>query len=320
MINRGRRQFVPTALAPLLTGVLPGPTLAQASQAFALAVLYPETPEPFKAFFARMLDGIDDRLNRRAPRIVLPDGADDGRTIALLRRRELRVVISLGHAALRMANMLDGSIDIVSGAVAGSGDAGLRATVLLSLAPDPALLFLRLKSVLPETRSVTVCYSAQSVWLLANAREAAGALGLDLRAHLVTDIKTAFAHYRSFFAKPDARDSLWLLQDAISADESTLLPLVMQQSWQYATPLFSSDYAHVRRGALFSLFPDNLALGRSLGALALGRLAGAQGQPSGTVALRDVQGAFNTRTASHLGIEINSRLRDCFALLLPERT
>jgi hypothetical protein len=35
--------------------------------------------------------------------------------------------------------------------------------------------------------------------------------------------------------------------------------------------------------------------------------------------MRDVFGALNTRTASHLGIELTPQLRQGYELLLPER-
>jgi putative ABC transport system substrate-binding protein len=68
---------------------------------------------------------------------------------------------------------------------------------------------------------------------------------------------------------------------------------------------------------LFSLYPDNRALGKSLGALAQGILkSGSYGQ-RGVMPLRDVQSAINLRTAKHLGI--NPRRQQGFNMTFPEQ-
>jgi putative ABC transport system substrate-binding protein len=72
--------------------------------------------------------------------------------------------------------------------------------------------------------------------------------------------------------------------------------------------------AHVRRGALFSLYPDNTELGRHLGSTAVASLAPAHG----LYALRQVLTAVNSRTAEHLGVDLRSSAQRIH-LVLPEQ-
>jgi putative ABC transport system substrate-binding protein len=84
-------------------------------------------------------------------------------------------------------------------------------------------------------------------------------------------------------------------------EENAVLPLVLQESWAHSLAVFSSSFGHVKRGTLFSMYPDNTELGRSLAVSALDMLAG--GGDTGMTPLREAQIAINLRTAKHLGVD-----------------
>ncbi|MEJ6001452.1 ABC transporter substrate binding protein [Paucibacter soli] len=302
-------------------GVLPWwPAFGQGLVGDKLAVIYPEIGEPFRAVFAKILEGIDERAQQRVPRIAVAADADALALASELRRRELKLVIALGRAGLRVAVALDPAIEVVAGGVISPNEADARATTLLSLAPDPQLLMQRLKILQPGVKRVTVVYSPRhSAWLMRHAQAAARQLGLELRALEVDELKSALRQYQDFFAQAAPLDALWLPQDPLTVDESAVLPLVLQECWNRNVALFSSNLGHVRRGALFSLYPNNLELGHSLAASALAQLARQAGVPRGAQPLRDVHAALNTRTASHLGLELSPQVQRSFELLLPER-
>lgn len=319
-----RSRALPEVLWRRRSLVLAGAALACPVRAQAqrepLPVLFPEIGEPYRSVFAKILDGIDEVLPTRSERIAVPAGADGVQLGAELQRRRPRVVIALGRAGLRVAQGLEAQVDVVGGGVIGPGEGDQRATALLCLSPDPGLLLTRLRSLQPATRRVTVVYSARhSAWLIRLAQDAARQQGLELRALEVEDLKQALRQYQDFFAQAGAQDALWLPQDPVAVDEGAVLPLVLQESWNRNVPLFSSNLAHVRRGALFALYPHNEALGRSLGALALAHLNRGANAARGSLPLRDVQAALNTRTASHLGVNLSPQLQRGFELLLPER-
>jgi ABC transporter substrate binding protein len=287
-----------------------------AEMAGAVAVVYPDVGEPYRAVFLKIVEGIESRLRSRV--VAIPVGA---RPTAQelgedLRRQDVRVVVALGRQGLTAANGLDQKYPVVAGAVFNVPEGDNRPMAVHSLAPDPGLLFQRLKSFLPEVKRVFVVYDpASSAWQIRLARDAAKAQGLELVVTEVSDLKAAARAYRSIFEMVDPhRDAIWLLQDPMGAEESTVLPFVLEEGWTRSLPVFSSNLAHVRRGALFTLYPDNEELGRRLGTTALSLLAG--GGQTGVAPLREVLLAVNQRSAHHLGININPRQQG-IDLILP---
>jgi putative ABC transport system substrate-binding protein len=189
----------------------------------------------------------------------------------------------------------------------------------ISLTPDPALLFMRLKNLLPAVKRVIVIYDPyRNDWLIKLAREAAKAQGLELVANEARDMASAAHLYEAAFASADSRrDAIWLPQDATTVDENTILPLVLKESWNRGVAVFSSSFLHVKKGALFALYPNNLELGRALASSALGVLAGEPGK-KGMLPLREVHTAVNLRTASHIGLNIGYQQQRSFDSVFPE--
>lgn len=297
------------------------PQALRAAEA-AVPVVYPDIGEPFRSVFGKIVEGIDERLPMRSDKLLVPSLAaptDLAGLTAELQRRRPRVVVALGRAGLRVALALEG-VEVVGGGIISPMEGDQRAASLQSLSPDPQLLLQRLQQLLPAVRRVSVVFSARgSGWLIRPAMEAARALGLELRALEVEELKQALRAYQDFFGQAGPQDALWLPQDPASVDEGAVLPLVLQECWNRGIALFSSNLAHVRRGALFSLYPNNLELGRSLGQTASALLARSATAPRGLRPLREVLAALNTRTASHLGLDLNPQLQRRFELLLPER-
>jgi putative ABC transport system substrate-binding protein len=78
-----------------------------------------------------------------------------------------------------------------------------------------------------------------------------------------------------------------------------------------------SSLGHVRRAVLFSLYPDNAAMGRHLGETAQEFLASGDYGEHGMVLLREVLQAVNLRTAMHLGLDVSAQ--QGFDMVFPEK-
>lgn len=275
-----------------------------------LAVVYPDIGEPFRTVFTSILEGIREQARQPVP--GYPLGADAG-TAALvdeLKRRDTRVVIALGRSGLKLAAAMDRGVGVVVGCVLAVPEALAQAYPVHSLAPDPALIFAELRRQMPAARRVFVVHDPQqNAWLIRLAQEAAKAQGLELSAYEADDLKRATRAYQEIVAAAEPRrDALWLPQDSTTVEESTLLPLILEEAWRRGFATISSNALHVKRGALFALYPDNPALGRSLALSALEALAGRR-VLRGLQPLRDVLVAANLRTAAHLGIDLDPRAR-----------
>ena len=140
----------------------------------------------------------------------------------------------------------------------------------------------------------------------------------ELVAYEAQDLRSAVRFYREIFSAADGHsDVLWLPQDSTTVEESSILPLVLQESWSQDIAVFSSNSTHVRRGILFSLYPDNVALGKNLAGLAQDILSSGDYGKNGMMPLRDVQSAVNVRTAQHMGI--SPARQQGFDLTVPEQ-
>jgi putative ABC transport system substrate-binding protein len=286
-----------------------------------IAVVYPDISEPYRSVFTSIIKGIEDKAKTRVASYAIGPGQSADDLAAELQRQNIRVVIALGRNGLKAAANLDRNISVVVGGVLSVPEAETRGMSVFSLAPDPSLLFEHLRTLMPGTRRVFVVYDPrQNAWLIRLAREAARAQGLELVAQEATDLKTAMRLYQENLAVADPKkDAFWLPQDSVTVDESLVLPFLLQEAWNRSLVLFSSSLSHVKRGALFSLYPDNVGLGRNLADSALSRLAAGASSPARAVApLREVLVAVNVRTAGHLGLIIRQRQQQAFDMVFPE--
>ncbi|RZL03133.1 MAG: hypothetical protein EOP36_06310 [Rubrivivax sp.] len=284
----------------------------------AIAVIYPDIGEPYRSVFSTIIGGIEDQAKGRVASFPVGANANVQDLSSELKRRDIRAVIALGRNGLKVASNLDRNLGVVAGGVLSVPEADAQNLSVHSLAPDPALLFARLKALMPAARRVIVVYDPkQNAWLIKLARDAARAQGLELQAYEAEDLKTATRQYQETLTSADPRrDVLWLPQDSTTVDDTAVLPLVLQEAWNRNLLVFSSSAAHVKRGALFSLYPNNVELGKALAGWAMGYVSSGTAV-RGVRPLKEVLMAVNTRTANHLGINLNA-WQQRFDMVFPE--
>jgi putative tryptophan/tyrosine transport system substrate-binding protein len=298
--------------------MLAGGRVAVAELGRPFAVVYPLLGEPFRQVFANILAGIEDRLGGPAASFAMAGTANVAQVADDIRRREPQVLIGLGRGGMRVASAMAGEMAVLVGCVVSVQESEARSFPVHTLAPDPALMLARLKRLRPGTRRVHLVYDPRmNAWLVRLARDAARAEGLELAAQEAAGQAEALRAYSQLLAAADpTRDALWLPQDPTTVDDNAVLALVLREGWNRNLAVFSSHVAHVKRGALFSLYPDNRELGRSL-ATSAQRLAAAPGATlSGVMPLRQALAAINVRTAAHLDIDV-AAVQPSFDLVYP---
>lgn len=277
----------------------------------SIAVIYPDLGEPYRGMFMQIIQGVEERAKVQVTQYAAGPNMGAGELNSALRRQNTRVVIALGRQGLKVASGLDSNIGVVVGCVLTAPEDEIRGLPVNSLTPDPALLFARLKGLMPGVRRVFTVYDPrQNGWLMRLATEAARVQGLELVAYEAQNLRGAMHAYQGIFAAADnRRDALWLPQDSIAAEESSVFPQVLQESWNRNLAVFSSSFGHARRGVLFALYPDNVELGRHLAGSALDFLKSGSHSAQGIIPLREVLMAINLRTARHLGLNPDSQQR-----------
>lgn len=307
-------------IAMVLIASLAVTSPAWGAETDAIAVISPDIGEPYRGIFAQIIEGIEEKLNTSVPNFQVRSDSDIGVLKSRLQQQNTRVVIALGRQGMKAAVALRNGIRVVVGGVLTVPENEARAQPVISLSPDPALLFARIGALMPATRRVFVVYDPDiNSWLIKLAKEAAAAQGLELVAYEAQDLRSAMQFYQEIFSVANNhRDVLWLPQDPTTVEESSVLPLVLQESWDKGLGVFSSNFGHVRHGVLFSLYPDNVALGRSLAVLAQDILTAGEYGKQGILPLRDVQVAINLRTAKHLGVTLSRQQQKNFDTVFPE--
>jgi putative ABC transport system substrate-binding protein len=285
----------------------------------SIAVIYPDIGEPYRTVFAQIVGGIEDKAKTRVANYAVGPNVDIEELKNTLRRDEIKVVIALGRQGMKIASTLDKNIGVVVGGVITAPEAEVSGLPVNSLSPDPELLFSHLKELMPGVRRVFAVYDPrQNGWMIRLAKEAALAQGLELVAYEAQDLRSAMKNYQDIFATADSRhDALWLLQDSTTVEDGSVFPMVLQESWGRNLAVFSSSIVHVRRGVLFSLYPDNDEMGRHLAETALEFLASGDYGEHGMILLREVLMAINLRTADHLGLKPN--LKRNYGMVFPEQ-
>lgn len=251
--------------------------------------------------------GVGDALGEEPQLLALGDSEDINAVQAWAQDANVRTIIALGSRGPMISDALSESVPVLVGAVHMSPELQRKKYSGISLSPDPALLLERLRMFAPKVSRVTVVYHRErDQWMIDQAAESARKLGIELNAVPVDRLQEAVSAYGKVLSEQRSdTDALWLSQDSAVLDEQAILPMILREAWNKKLIVFSSNPAHVRRGVLFALYPDNYDMGISLGTMASGSNPGGtpSGGPQGIRMLRDVAIALNIRTASHLGLK-----------------
>ncbi|MBA4374351.1 MAG: hypothetical protein C0402_15980 [Thermodesulfovibrio sp.] len=288
----------------------------------SVAVLYPDVREPYRSVFLEIVRGMEEELGQPVVHYRLTDEPNStDNLIARMKNDRIQVVVTLGRAGYAAAKSISRVLPVVIGAVLLTPGQDTQGLSGISLTPDPEILFARLKDLAPNARDVTVIYDPNhKTGEIARAQKAAQTMGLTLHALPSTDLRQSAAIYQKVLLDiGDSSVAIWLPQHNAAMDEQAMLPLVLREAWDKRFVVFSSNLDHVRKGALFSLYPDNFGMGRSLAAMARSRAQGLSSRVATIEPLRDVLTAVNLRTAEHLGLSFSSTAIRKFGLTFPPR-
>ena len=277
-------------------------------------VLYPDVSGAYRGVFDSIIQGIEDQ-RVRVRKVAIPENASRDEVASRVSSLGTRSIIALGRQGVSAALELNSDYAIFIGGIAMQPSTS-KPLGGISLAPDPALVFARLRNLVPQIKRIHVVYNSRNnEWLIRNAREDAAAAGFELLTRDVQDLREAARAFQDIAANADSRrDAIWLINDETIFSEDYVLPFILKEAWNRSIPLFSNSVAHVKRGALFALYPDNYAMGRSLGQIVLAHSAG---NPRAFVPLRDVRVAVNLQTASHLSLNLSYAQQRSFDLTFP---
>jgi putative ABC transport system substrate-binding protein len=287
-----------------------------AAYAGSVTVLYPDVKPAYRQLFAQIIEGIESeakKLNHTPVKpILLPKGVDRQEVAKEVFDNPPDMVISLGKRAYGIAQILEGRVPVVTGAVPISQNS----IVGVSLIVDPDVIFGHLTDLAPSVKNIFVVYSPRSEWLINLAKKSAASRGYRLHAYSAGSVKSAAQLYQKLIHEIDPKtDAFWLPLDSITSNDQVVLPMMLEAAWNKKFVVFSSKPFHAKRGVLFSPVPDQRKMGRRL--MQMVSEMSSEGSNLKVEPLRDVLLAVNVRTASHLNIKYNATQLSSFDFIFP---
>lgn len=309
---RGRRaSFINRMLLSLMCAM---PLLALAAETQPQAViLFPEMRQPYSKVFEDIIAGISVSFAGEVNLMPVSDSRVFS-GLVLADESQPDVVIALGKRGYEAA-VADSSS---AAPVVLAGVSGIEPLPYpgISVLPHPLEVFAKLRMLAPSVNSVHVLIrtSADNGYSQL-IYEAAVSESLQITLHKCVDFHDcAEAVGTVTNSGMGVRDGLWLADSG--AVDNAILGLILERAWSNRFVVMSNNPAHVRRGVLFALYPDNQKMGETLGSMA-NRVIANGGNSEGILPLRDVKLAVNLRTGSHIGVVFDRNIRSQIDLAFP---
>ncbi len=280
-----------------------------------VAIIYPEVRDPFLQIFLKIADGAKSIPNTNITLYSLQKQNHPEYLKTWIVQYNIDVAVTLGNRGYAVVADMPANIPVVTGAMLLNPDT--KNISGISIAPSPEILFTLLKKISPQTSNIHVIYPLnKNDWLIEKAEQAAKNRQLTLLAHGARGIHGLAELYKSILNNMDTSNSaLWLPYTGRGLDRA-LMQKVLETAWERNIVVFSSNFSDVKRGVLFSLYPDNFEMGKSLAKMAIQRI-GNNEQPHRITLVDTLLKAVNLRTADHLGLHFTKTQEKNFDFIYP---
>lgn len=189
----------------------------------------------------------------------------------------------------------------------------------VSLSASPDATFRKVRKLFPKVEKVHVVSSDNGCCdLIEKAKNAAEKYNFHLESYKSASISGSLLQYKTILEiiNPDT-DIIWLPLDPLTANDNTVLPLLLKESWNRNLKIVSSKPSHARSGILLATFPDNFSHGRQIGEV-LKKVQKNKHNRRAELS-KDIKTAINSRTSSHLGLGIGFNDLNNYDLVFPAR-
>lgn len=262
-----------------------------------LLVFYPDVRKPYTKIYQDIINGIRSANPNNTVAIPIKAEQNQEHYISAVKNNKPDSIVALGSGALEIALQIAPDVPIVAGAI----PKPISTTRGVSMIVDPAIVINKLLLLDNNINHIhVVTDSTNKQEQLRAAIDHARSVNISFTVHEAKTIRDAASEYRSLLKNLGNHDAIWLLRDK-ALNDTSLLSLILETAWDRKIKVFSSNPTHVKRGALFSIYPNNIALGASLA-----RLANDTGNDTNAtfelMLLKDIYLAGNGRTLRHLGL------------------
>lgn len=273
-------------------------------------ILYPQVREPYTKIYQDTLEGIAEVYKGAHTLLAITPGQhlEPG----VIARAAPNLYVALGNDAARELGIVAPEGPVITTA---SQDVAFKVRHQLAYYPDPDTLLAQLQRFQPGIRSLSMVAETDTDPYQQRVRETLAQAGIGLKVCVAGSLAEAAVCYRQLLDAATPQDAIWILH-AGKLLEPALLANILSSAWERQLTVLSSNPDHVRRGALLSLYPNNLSAGRQLGDMITACLAPGKCTRSETRYLRTMGIALNERTSRHLGLVISPEARKSADLVL----
>jgi len=283
-----------------------------AEEAIDLVIIYPEVREPFARIFEEVVRGAEEGYQQEVRRVSMADNQSPVDFVHVLDQSS--PVLVLGNRLARQVTEHNADRRLIVGAV----NSEYNNVFGITLVPDAAVVAAKLPLLVPDVRTVHIVTNPDNNLLdFDHVTTVLQQQGIELSIHRAEDVRVAAGVYRDLMPTLSEQDAVWILPKG-SFVNNAVLAILLHESWEKHFVVFSSNPIHVKRGALFSIYPNNYKMGLSLGRMAWDIAQGNSPQRQ-MQALEDVFITVNERTSNHLGINLSDDIRSHIDLILPAR-
>ncbi len=283
-----------------------------------VGILIPELREPFNAIFNSIADGVDQGVGQRSSRLALEKDFDPKDIERWLLSENIEAVVTLGSLGKKAAIYIPNSTPIVHGALTSAPGSSIRHYGIM-LTPNPRDMFQQLQQIDNKRKEIVVVYNPLKYqWLIELAKRQAAENQVRLVEYKATDLKQAAIIYNQILRGNGHEErALWLMHDRSVVDSKIILPFILEKSWQKNMVVFSSSVGHVKKGVLFSMYPDNVLHGKQAANILLKEIAENTPTEKKLFPTEGLLKAINSRTAEHLGLDISQSDLRKFDVVFP---
>ncbi len=292
------------------------PLMAPSSYSQNLAVLYPEVRDPYLQVFLNIAKGAEAISDTNVRLYPLQKQTSPQDLKQWISAHNINVAITLGNRGYTVVPEIPTNVPVVTGAI--FLNPNTKGVSGITLAPTPDRLFMFLRRLLPDILNVHVVYlQDKKSWLIEEqAFPAAKNQHVVLHAQSTHSLHELAETYKSVLNSLDPTISaLWLPNTGRGLDRA-LMQQILETAWERKIVVFSSNFSDVKRGVLFSLYPDNFEMGKSLARMAIQRIDN-KDAPHRITLVDTLLKAINLRTADHLGLHFTKTQEKNFDFIYP---
>lgn len=283
-----------------------------------VAVVYPKVRAPYNKIFLSIIDEIKASTNNNVLMYEVEKGATSEKLKKWIDKKKVVKVVGLGNRGVNIVYQLENKDDlsIVFGVSAINPDRSLD-FFAISLVPEPKKLFQELGTVNQAIKTIYVVFEeGKQDELMDIAALSAHDLGFNLVTLGASDVVEMAEMYRSVLRKINPKtEALWMAKTGKSI-EKAILNEILRDAWKKKFIVFSSNLTDVKKGALFSLYPNNKKTGEYLIEILNNIHSNPDIEPH-VVLSKELNAGLNIRTASHLGIHFDEDKKRRYSLIFP---